>query len=128
MGVVLERLAARPTGTPRAFAICAGAVSASAAAILLLSAAVPPRFWDDGPPARLWQRVAPYHHCRTCGLTHSFSAISHGNMALAREYNDWGPTVYGCFVAAALAGALLAGCLGRGGSGGRRSDLPRRRP
>jgi hypothetical protein len=119
MGVVLARRASGPNGATRALAICAAAVSASAAAMLLLSALIPLRFWDDGPLVRLWQHVAPYHHCRTCGLTHSFSAISHGNLTLAREYNDLGPALFGCVVATAVAGALLAGCLTRSWSRGR---------
>lgn len=47
-------------------------------------------------------------HCAFCGMTHSFLALSRGDLIAARDFNPAGPVLYLAFAALGIAAVALS--------------------
>lgn len=71
------------------------------------------RFSPSSPKSTVWRwmsHLSPPAHsrCPFCGMTRSFQAMSSGNWASARTYNEQGPVTYSIAVCLSLCAMALS--------------------
>jgi len=91
-------------------AVLLAILSGGLAAICLLVSLFLPTTGVDGIP--YLQYIAwkpPGHHCRLCGMTRAFVAISHGHVEVGKGLNGLALPTYAGFVVLVILGLLLTG-------------------